>query len=209
MTHHTNTAPLATWLTLSEAAALLGCSVRTIERRIAENTYTVQYDSRGRRLVDMTREAEARQTDSQALHAAGMEARKEATQLAHTMNAMIEWHKGEAERLIQDAKSARRVARVMGVVAAAAVAVCVGGVAYVMGSQSDMGGAAVALPRQSDTVSDWVSPSKSPGGGLPSRTVPHGGETYPDTTDNHDGGRVGYATQYDITHDIPPLLLPQ
>lgn len=208
MTPPTSPTTIQTWLLVSDAASLLGCSVRTIERRIAEGTYTVQYDPKGRRLVDMTGEAEARQTDSQALHAAGMEARKEATQLAHTVEAMMEWHRGEAERLIQEATRARKVATIMGGVAAAAVALGLGGVAYVVGSQSDTQRGGVAVPRQSDTVAYMANPSPPTGGAVHGWQSPHAAQSHPDKSDTPGRERVGYATHYDTAYDIPPLLLP-
>ena len=134
---HTGVAPLRTLMTMPEAAAHLGCSVRTLERRIAQGTYSVTHAQDGRRLVDMT---DAVGTDQAELlkdaRSAGEVARQQSLVLTHTLERLTAAHDANLERLQASADAAqgelvhaRRSLRqrtwVAGVAACVVVGLCV------------------------------------------------------------------------------------
>lgn len=78
-----------TWLTMEQAAALLSCSIRTVERAVARGDYELQY-VKGRRMLDMTLEAQKRDGTAQALRDAGVAAAEQASTLARTVQWLHE-----------------------------------------------------------------------------------------------------------------------
>jgi len=88
-----------TQLTVAQAAALLGCSVRTLERAIARGEYAVTHDPRGVRLVDMTEVASRRSTEAAALVDAGEQARTQAAALAEALQSMAGTHRQQVNAL--------------------------------------------------------------------------------------------------------------
>lgn len=133
----THTTTLRTLMTMPEAAAHLGCSVRTLERRIVEGVYTVTHAQDGRRLVDMT---DAVGTDKSALLAevrvAGDAARQQAMVLAQALERITATHEAQVSQLQASADAARvelagakgairRRTWVAGVAASVAAALCV------------------------------------------------------------------------------------
>jgi len=88
-----------TQLTVAQAAALLGCSVRTLERAIARGEYAVTHDPRGVRLVDMTEVASRRSTEAAALVDAGEQARAQAAALAEALQSMAGTHQQQVTAL--------------------------------------------------------------------------------------------------------------
>lgn len=107
-------ATIRTWLTMPEAAALLGKSVRTLERAIQRGEYQVQHAPDGRRLVDMTEAVAARHSDVHALQEAGQEARQQATALAAAVAHMTQAHQHHLagmEAQVQSERAATAQAR--------------------------------------------------------------------------------------------------
>lgn len=78
-----------TWLTMEQSAALLGCSIRTVERALKRGEYQVELVN-GRRMLDMTLEAQQRDGTAQALRDAGVAAAEQASALARTVQWLHE-----------------------------------------------------------------------------------------------------------------------
>jgi hypothetical protein len=110
MTHTPPAGTIRTWLTMPEAAALLGKSVRTLERAIARGEYQVQHTPDGRRLVDMTEETAARHADVHALQEAGQEARQQAVALAAAVAHMTQAHQQHLAGMEMQLRSEREAA---------------------------------------------------------------------------------------------------
>lgn len=161
---HTNT---RTYLTIAQSAALLSCSIRTLERRIAAGQYAVEYDDKGRRLLDMTEAAARLQTDAQALQAAGAEARHEAAQLAQVLANLTDWHRTESGRLHDEIERLRRQSVRMSYVTAASVAALLAGAAVLITTRPDHVAVDQAVRRQTDTVAGSTATARLVGTDLP------------------------------------------
>lgn len=102
------TATLRTWMTMAEAAALLGRSVRTLERYIELGQYQVTYAEDGRRMVDMTSAATTPQTAlADDVRTAGEDARKQAAVLSHAIERITAIHESQVVTLQQDIQLVR------------------------------------------------------------------------------------------------------
>jgi hypothetical protein len=101
---------MRTQLELTQAAALLGCSVRTLERAIARGEYAVTHDPRGRRLVDMTALVQQRSAEAAALVDASEHARGQAAALATALQSMAATHQQQVAVLTQHLDSERELA---------------------------------------------------------------------------------------------------
>ena len=105
-TQHTLT-PVRTWLTMPEAAAMLGISVRTLERYIAKGTYTMTHAPDGRRMVDMTDAAPAQVALVHEARSAGDDARRQSAVLSQAVERMAAVHENQIMRLQADVDTAQ------------------------------------------------------------------------------------------------------
>jgi len=105
-TQHTLT-PVRTWLTMPEAAAMLGISVRTLERHIAKGTYTMTHAPDGRRMVDMTDAAPAQAALVHEARSAGDDARRQSAVLSQAVERMAAVHEHQIMRLQADVDTAQ------------------------------------------------------------------------------------------------------
>ena len=158
---HPTTKPRV-FLTVVQAAALLTCSVRTMERKLAAGLYRVEFDNKGRRLVDMTEEAERQQTDAQALQSASWEARKEASQLAQVVTELTTFYCAESKRLHEEADKLRHRAFVLTMATAASVGLAVGCVVLVVAKSPNFGTPTEAHWRQSDNMTESSNQPTTP-----------------------------------------------
>lgn len=98
------------WRTVAEAASLLGISVRTLERRLADGKYPVEYVN-GKRLIDCQQDAsdEARMlADTRAM---GEEARNAAGMLTAMLQQSLTERTAEVNMAREETKAVRKVAR--------------------------------------------------------------------------------------------------
>lgn len=98
MTH--STTDVRTWRTITEAAALMGISVRQLERRIAAGRNAVQHVN-GRRMVDCDKDATTQALVLMEAREMGQEARR----TAGVMTLMLEQALAKSS---EDAKDARQ-----------------------------------------------------------------------------------------------------
>lgn len=124
-TQYTNAEAVQTWRTVAEAAALLGVSTRTLERRLADGRYQVEHVG-GRRLIDCGRDATAEAqllADSRAM---GAEARSAAGMLTVMLQQSLTERTAEVTTARGEALEARRASHRAYWVIAASVSVSVG-----------------------------------------------------------------------------------
>ena len=125
------------WRTVAEAAALLGISVRTLERRLADGKYPVEYVN-GKRLIDCQQDAsdESRMlADSRAM---GEEARAAAGMLTAMLQQSLAERTAEVNAARAETIAARKLTvRAWRAVAAAVVTVGILGAGLITYHNSD------------------------------------------------------------------------
>lgn len=97
-----------TWRLMPEAAALLGVSVRTLERRVAAGRYTLMHDPEGRRLVDVGADAPAEAALVQEVRQAGEDARHQSQVLAVALERVTAQQEHALARLAGELEVARQ-----------------------------------------------------------------------------------------------------
>lgn len=108
LTHMDTRTDTRTWRLMPEAAALLGISVRTLERHVAKGRYTLMHDPEGRRLVDVGDAAPAEAVLVQEVRQAGEDARHQSQVLTVALERVTAQHEHALARLASDLEAARQ-----------------------------------------------------------------------------------------------------
>jgi hypothetical protein len=93
---------------MPEAAALLGISVRTLERHVAKGRYALMHDPDGRRLVDVGADAPAEAALVQEVRQAGEDARQQSAVLALAVERMTAQHDAVLARITGELEVVRQ-----------------------------------------------------------------------------------------------------
>jgi hypothetical protein len=158
------TTPAATWYPIDQAAAALGVSRRTLQRRVVRGE--VQAEHREGRCWVRVELAEDRQADAAVLLATVERNSALAELVTASTRDMVAWHQGRVEQLQGDLRAARRSWRWAAGVAAAAVAAGTAGTWYLSHHAAATAGQLVATVSHLDDARSTLAAREAALAGL-------------------------------------------